>query len=208
MAVILFEGPDESGKTTFARALYQLLNHNPDFEVLYERSPLKEHEWSTPYSHYLADQLTYTPGLLIQDRTPEVSESVYGILRGSPRGRGYVYEVYNWVNQELFVVFCKGGRKPSRRHEDAVGNPLNDQDHELITALYDHAAFNLRQVMLHARHPTFRVVEYNRDSKTSWLNTMWAIREWLWGLYPESEDIIRKSLSFSVDSAFPMPKED
>lgn len=208
MPIIVFEGPDESGKTTFALSLYQTLSPVFPGRIMYQRSPMSDHDWSPNYSHYLADQANINGDyLVIQDRVPEIGESTYGIWRGDPRGRGYLYEVYNWMNQEVLMVFCKGFPTLDGYHKDTEGNPLANLDHQAICLLYEQAYFNIRSAMLHGHPHHFRAIKYDRQSKTSWLDTAWTIRSWLSELFPDDESEISKALSYSVDSAFPMPKE-
>ena len=206
MPVILFEGPDNSGKTTFARAVYENLAQVVD-GVHYERSPVKELGWQPGHSTYLKDVSDATQYLRIQDRTPEISESVYGIMRGEPRGRGYLFEAYAWVHQPIYMVFCEGGDLGQRTHKDTLGNDIGLSEHTLACMLYEEVYFQLRNFMLFTHTHDLRVVKYDRWSKGSWLHTMWGIRHWLGSLFPEQAAEIGKALAFSIDSAFPMPSE-
>lgn len=208
MPVILFEGPDNSGKTTFARALYEVLVKDvPELGTHYERSPVKEFGWQPGHSTYLKDVSQASDYLRVQDRTPEISETVYGVMRGEPKGRGWLFEAYAWVQQPIFMVFCEGGELGDRVHRDTAGKTISLTKHTIACMLYDQTYFNLRNLMLHSHSHDFRVTKYDRWTKGSWLHTVWELKHWLAYCYPERSREIGKALAYSIDSAFPMPSE-
>ena len=139
MAILVIEGPDGSGKTTLARMIQQQLQGHGFNEVEYRRSPVKEHGWAYEYNNYLSDsvhlqQSLSTNYLIIQDRIPEISELVYGTVRGKVRCIGYSYGLYSWMGHNIFMVFCKGGIVDGE-HFDATGKRLTNQNHRLISKL-------------------------------------------------------------------------
>ena len=210
MPIVLFEGPDGSGKTTFAKALTETLSF---LKPEYRRSPVKEFGWAPNYQTYLADSAAisdHPPHLIVQDRTPEISESIYGVgFDRKPRGRGYLYETFRWLQQDIFMVFCRNDEHYLMgQHEDVEGNPLRDRDLQLIQLMYDHTYFQLRSAMLFGQPHTFRVMEHSRFNTRDWLHVMWAINRWLQLIYPDRANEIHKSLAFSVDSKFPFPQEE
>ena len=208
MAVIVLEGPDSSGKSTLSQVLLKDLS--PVFQELeITRSPVKENGWSPHYSHFLRDYEELHQGQLgILDRTPEISESIYGTLRGNAR-TSFMYEAYGWMHTPIFMIFCQGHPEGFLRgiHRDAEDNALGDPELRVLTRLYDLTSKQIRMSWLRGGSANFRTVEYSRYVRSGWITLLWALNEWLVMQYPEMEDEISKALSYSIDSAFPMPKE-
>lgn len=186
MPVIVLEGPDHSGKTTLADILQENLEQVFK-EVHRERSPVKEHGWSDTYSTYLRElAILNRDRVAIQDRTPEISESVYGIMRGRPRGTGWGYEVYVWVDHQIFFVFCQNSDYFLRgSHKDVEGNTQKDEDLKRARLLYDQVHFNLRQIVINAHPHGMRVSEYDWRKKGSRARICREIAEWLIWQWPE-----------------------
>lgn len=212
MPVIVFEGPDSSGKTTFALALKAQLQASRalgELEVEYQRSPVKQHGWSDTYDHYLYDLANVSRDrLIIQDRVPEISEPVYGTLRGSPRGRGWAVDLYQWLQQDILFIYCKGNpRYLEGLHEDALGNKIQDEEHRRINLLYELTFFNIHRTMLWAHPHNFQAIYYDRHITGDWIHLFRDIAGWLARLVPEQAIELALALTFSHDSAFPFHEE-
>lgn len=186
MPIIVLEGPDHSGKTTLAEELQARIGAVFN-EVPLERSPVKEHGWSDAYNTYLRDRTHLLQDLIgVQDRVPEISETVYGIMRGKPRGRGWCYELYSWLEQPIFFVFCQNSDHYLRgRHFDVEGNPIKDEGLEKSRLLYDQVYFNLRQIVIHAHPHAMRVHRFDFRESGSKPHILRAIEEWLIWQWPE-----------------------
>jgi len=178
MPIIVLEGPDESGKTTLATKLRDTLE--PVIDTEYQRSPVREHGWSEQYNNYLINQSRAIGHLLVQDRIPEISESVYGFMRGEPRTHGWVYEAGDWFHQPIFMVFCEGPGILQTTHKDAEGLAIA---HAEVALLYDYTYWLLEQTSIMARMTEFKVVKYNRFSDDQ-SEFFWSLLQWLTFCFP------------------------
>ena len=132
--VIVLEGPDGGGKTTLAGEIIEAWRTGkyPKIEsASITKSPAgRETEWKSNYetwvdSHSLKSRVTH---LDILDRTPEISEFVYGnVMRGKSRLDDPI-DVWAGFDEQVLLVFCMGEpNQDSDRmviHQDQFGNKV------------------------------------------------------------------------------------
>lgn len=191
MAIIVLEGPDESGKTWLAKRLVEILNH--DFSAEYQRSPIKQYGWSHEYNHYLNNLCRANPAdnIVVQDRIPEISESIYGALRGNVRCAGWLNEAGEWFYSNIFMVFCEGPGVLKEHHYDVEDLPVA---HPEIMLLYDYTYFQLNGFVRGLNTDNFVLRKYNRFSPDQ-SDFHWELILWLSHLFPNK----RKSLKYALD---------
>ena len=123
--VIIVEGPDESGKTELVNKLAAHYIGSRIVKSPAGRSTTWQDEWS-----YWAEELARSNAKvpLILDRTPEISELVYGsVVRGSSRvlRPRNVFETWQFLTN-ISVVFCLPGiYDPKSEHISPFGNSVN-----------------------------------------------------------------------------------
>ena len=189
MPIIVLEGPDESGKTTLARKLEKELSEAfpGPHDVEYQRSPVKEHGWSDEYNRYLPNLASVSNHLVIQDRIPEISESIYGYVRGNARNHGWLFEAGDWFDYSIFIVFCKAPSSLSiSTHNDATGRFIDATSHDLICDLYNYTYQELEKLVVHGRLNHFRVGSYDRlkgSKENQWL--WYHLWYWLVHIFPK-----------------------
>lgn len=195
MPIIVLEGPDESGKTHLAQTFKEhFTTALESVHVEVQRSPVKEMGWSDEYNHYLASLSLVTSHLIIQDRTPEISESIYGHMRGNVRTTGWVYEVGGWFYYPIFMVFCLAPYKLENMHKDAEGLDVK-HTHEQICLLYDYTFEQIDKAANMSRFTDFQVAQYNRFANgptAFWF--YWQIANWLTRMWPHERARILESL--------------
>ena len=132
---IIIEGPDESGKTTLAIALFGYFY--PEAWIL--KSPAGTSlEWYPYFDNWVgkvtsdADQ-----AILLLDRVPELSEAVYGpIMRGSSRLNSPLGSLLNLPTDGL-VIFCQPEPGPLKGKHYATGAKLlRPEDQGAIIGAY------------------------------------------------------------------------
>lgn len=185
MPVIVIEGPDESGKTTLAKYFVDLLQTLlPDTEVTYARSPVKEHGWNHNLNHHL-DRLAEVSNrdLLILDRTPEISEPIYGFLRDD-RSEGWLSEVSQWGRHNILLVFCQGPLHLEEPHVDAEGWIIEDSGHRIICNLYEFTYLQLERYISSTGLINFQVAKWDRFKTETQQQTWFQIAWWLAHNFP------------------------
>ena len=104
MTAIIKEGPDESGNTTLATALF---GHYGE-DAFYLKSPAgKSSEWYPYFDAWVGRVIGDTrTGIQILDRIPEISEMVYGpIMRNGSRLNNPIASILNLPRGSV-VIFC------------------------------------------------------------------------------------------------------
>lgn len=197
MPIIVLEGPDESGKTTLAERLHDhFMPVFPPANVEIQRSPVKEHGWSHEYNHYLINLCQVTNHLVIQDRSPEISESIYGYMRGGSRSHGWLMEAGDWFHQPIFMIFCEGPATLRYEHRDAEGLKVA---HDEINLLYDYTFGLLDNLVNSARLTDFQIAKYNRlDEDQGFF--YWQLCYWLSRQFPRERSGILKALNDLVNA--------
>lgn len=200
MPIIVFEGPDESGKTTLAKLIQQQLQGQQEIPVEYQHSPTKEFGWSHEYDNYLNNHLDLLsgPGIHLQDRIPEVSESVYGTIRGGPRA-SWVEDIHHWAHHEVAFIFCEGPTFLQKENRDVMGKHIGEETHTVINFLYRQTYYQFMAV----RPAPWLVMRYDRDIRGDWVYTLRRLTEWLTGWYPQFAGIFQDALVFDWEDSFP-----
>lgn len=148
MAVIVVEGPDESGKTTLANHL------GIAYDAPVDHSPVKGGEWLGIWNSWTNYRIT-NRRLNIADRCPEISEAVYGIDRGSIRYPFWFRR--EWLNQPIFLVFCLPNQftYPKSLHRDVENNVVNHEGiYERYKTLYEvYYSYGIPSVRYHWSMP-------------------------------------------------------
>jgi len=124
MAAIILEGPDGSGKTSLA---YALMGSMTPGRGQYIKSPLgKDPKWDTKYNYWHQAMVArYPDQLVILDRTPEISEAVYGpILRSRTRLYNPMLSLQSLSAPATKVIMCIGSPDLEGEHTDSHGNDV------------------------------------------------------------------------------------
>lgn len=132
MKVIVFEGPDEAGKTTLINATALMLdNVGRPFTVV--KSPAgTQVDWNTNWNRWSDSQAMEQKvedaarHVFLLDRTPEISEFVYGILRARTRLAKPLEALHNFRLGQKMMVLCLPTRSTlmEGEHRDPYGNEV------------------------------------------------------------------------------------
>jgi len=126
--VIILEGPDGSGKSAVARALTRWIGPS-DCQVIKSQAG-KDKTWSLGYKTWAKDHLEKSREsgkIMILDRTPEISELIYGsIFRDEVR----LYDPFKFLSSlnhpEILIIMCAPHIIPMRlEHIDPMGNSIS-----------------------------------------------------------------------------------
>lgn len=147
MKTVVFEGPDEAGKTTLINATARVLdNVSLPFSVI--KSPAgRERAW-----HPSWDRWSDTQGLqemttdvakhvFLLDRTPEISEFVYGVLRQHTRLFNPLETLDRFPVGDKMLVLClpKYHLNTTEQHFDPFGDDVGFKSagqHLLYSAIH------------------------------------------------------------------------
>jgi energy-coupling factor transporter ATP-binding protein EcfA2 len=135
MPAVVLEGPDGSGKTALA---YALLGCVPPGRGLYIKSPAgKDSKWKDRYNYWVQSTRARHPDKLITfDRTPEISEAVYGsLVRYNCRLHSPVESLSTLHDHSTTVIMCLGSEELEGEHEDPMGNDIREH-HQKVLAGY------------------------------------------------------------------------
>ncbi len=138
MATIILEGPDSSGKTTLAHALVGWMG--PD-KCRYVKSPAgKTKEWDEGWNEWNAYQIGrshMSRRTYILDRTPEISELVYGpVVRGFTRLRNPLSSLTRLKHPDTLIIMTSTDKPYHGVQTDSMGNSIYEH-REKIAAAYD-----------------------------------------------------------------------
>lgn len=169
MSAIVLEGRDEAGKTTLANQLGRVLG------VPVRKSPAGKGQWQPVYGAW-TEQYGLVNPMFILDRSPEISEMVYGTLRGTPRmANSFTEQVRLWRQRNIFLVFCM---PPLTRlqtvHRDAEENFI---DFPWVSQIQDGYNQMLNLIRLDAT-VTFRVSTYDYHAPYAWERLSEEIEDW------------------------------
>lgn len=210
MPVVLLEGPDESGKTTLAMLLIRQLME-AGIQVQYRKSPAgKDEVWFSYYDTYLSDLASvknHSGPVFILDRTPEISESVYGTVRGKIRGSGLICQVDEWLRKDIFMVFCTAPKTLDKDHTDTFGNVITRDKHHDIVALYNVIAYNLRQAVFRNPDSRMQVVGYSYPKWKSYIRLCYLLQEHLSKSLPHLSGQIGEALGNPTSDEWFLTKE-
>ena len=138
MPTIILEGPDSSGKTTLAQALVGYMG--PDLCQVVKSPSGRTTEWDASWNYWNAQYIerSYVSGLIyILDRTPEISELVYGpIVRGFTRLHNPLESLQRLKHPDTLTIMTSTDKPYLGGHTDAQGNPIYEHS-EKITASYN-----------------------------------------------------------------------
>lgn len=175
--VIVLEGPDSSGKTYLANEIAMnaeglgkvcTINHSPASKGM-QWFP----EWDT-WTEDAGDR--YDGQVIILDRTPELSEIIYGYSRGRPRLRSVTGSINSVNGSGAAVVFCLPNPYiPKGEHKDAAGTDLGDAN------MHDHYKWYefLYWQMFWSPPLKSSVFKYNWKDPSSVENIHERMEEWL-----------------------------
>lgn len=138
MSTIIIEGPDNSGKTMLAYALIGWMG--PD-KCHYVKSPAGESkEWDESWNEWNAQHIemsSVSGKTYIMDRTPEISELVYGpVIRGFTRLRNPLSSLQRLNHPDTLIIMTSTNKRYDRSHTDYLGNVILDK-HISIAATYN-----------------------------------------------------------------------
>lgn len=166
MKTIVFEGPDEAGKSTLISATVKVLD-NVGLPYSVVKSPAgREVSWDYAWERWsdtqgLAEK-NDTRTVFLLDRTPEISEFVYGILRGKSRLSNPLEVLHTFRVGPKMMVLClpKYHLNTKDQHFDPFGNDVGYQSagqHLLYRAV--------DQLLEKNRTGDFRYYRWDRFSK-------------------------------------------
>lgn len=174
MKVIVFEGPDEAGKTTLINATALMLdNVGRPFTVV--KSPAgSKVDWHPAYDRWsdtqgLTEMTTdVARHVFLLDRTPEISEFVYGILRARTRLAKPLEALHNFRLAPKMMVLCLPTRSTlmEGEHRDPFGNEVG----------YRVESQRLLYLAIHQLYSTIRTGEFHyfRWDRYDSHDDMWA----------------------------------
>jgi len=128
MPTLILEGPDSSGKTTLAYALLGWMGPRLGH---YVKSPAgRTKEWDESWDEWNAIQLalsrTYNQ-INILDRTPEISELVYGrVVRGFVRLRNPMSSLIRLNHPDTLIIMTATDKPYGASHKDPVEDPVGN----------------------------------------------------------------------------------
>ena len=136
MATIIIEGPDSSGKTTLAHALLGWLG--PELGH-YVKSPARSiAEWDENWNEWNAqhiDKSHESEKIYILDRTPEISELVYGpVVRKFVRLRDPLSSLLRLKHPDTLIVMTSTDKRYRGVHSDYLNNPIYKHVKEIASA--------------------------------------------------------------------------
>jgi len=159
MAVIILEGPDESGKTTLANALMGYYS-----SAAYIKSPATQRIWDNKWDDWCIRVAANTPSheVSILDRTPEVSETVYGsVIRGMPRLANPMASLASLIQPAVLMVLCSNSNTLVDAHEATSGYRISEEQHQQIIGGY-----KIVEQLLRPRG--MKMLRWNRWDEEAW----------------------------------------
>lgn len=132
MKTIIFEGPDEGGKTTLIGATARVLD-NVGLPFTVVKSPAGSRvDWNMNWNRWSDSQAMEHKiedvgrHVFLLDRTPEISEFVYGILRGHTRLSRPLEALHNFRLGQKMMVLCLPAQSKlmEGEHHDPYGNEV------------------------------------------------------------------------------------
>lgn len=200
MKTIIFEGPDEAGKSTLINATAKVLdNVGLPFSVV--KSPAgREISWDPEWERW-----SDTQGLkekhdartvFLLDRTPEISEFVYGILRQKTRLSNPLEVLHRFRLGQKMMVLClpRQHLNTTQQHFDPYGNDVGYKSagqHLLYLAVDQLLRLNTSK--------DFHYMRWNRFDK---LEDVWAHYLVRIGAYIGLEPLDLKSTFYSKPADF------
>lgn len=201
MPVVVFEGPDEAGKTTLINATAQVLD-NVGLPFTVVKSPAgKERHWEEGWDVWAStqglDKRYEARHVFLLDRTPEISEWVYGILRNKTRLPQPLQALSSFKVSPKFLVMClpRYHLNTTEQHFDPFGQDVGFKSagqHLLYSAI--------DQMFRVTETPSFRYFRWDRFDTVN----MWAHYLVYLGGYLNLTPLDLKSTFYTkVDDFFP-----
>jgi hypothetical protein len=189
MKVIVFEGPDEGGKTTLLRATVEVLEATSrPFTVV--KSPAgSDMGWSPAWENWSDHQVLdnrvddVTRHVFLLDRTPELSEFVYGVSRGHSRQFNPLDSLHRFRLGQKMLVLCLPStiQLTKQGHQDPFGNEMG----EWMTTVGIHQLYKaLLMLYSHTMNKDFRFFWWDKlDTPNMWAKYLVSLAGYV-GLSP------------------------
>ena len=173
--VIIVEGPDESGKTELVN---KLAAHYVGSRIV--KSPAgRSIEWHSSWNDWVKGFARTNVNVpLILDRTPEISELVYGsVVRNYSRVQDplKIFD-YGWQiipeAHYIAIVFCRPGvYNPQSEHTSPFGHRVND---------YLEKVYGAYEMLYHMLYPErSEVLSYDWHIDPTAINLMNLLDQWM-----------------------------
>lgn len=192
MPAIILEGPDESGKTMLATALYGYTYPNS----VVTKSPAASPLWHDEYGMYVQKHLGRNDGRTwIFDRVPEISELVYGaVKREAVRLADPMQSLKSLRHPKVMVIACRRSGIHIDQHHDAEGDFIDASEHDQIVGGYK-VAFEL------LRSHGVKMIGWDWQEKaTHWTNITLAM--FAYGFGPRNMSLVE-----NFDEAYEVGRE-